>query len=309
MSKQGFSAVEYATPVRPLVGHARHAVWGGETPPEQIRSASYAWWRRQGRTAKDALALMRADVAAGTVRFPRHHPDANPDLAAYGERRLRWIENPGALGLRSVGLAHEIGRAHPHCNGAAVSHTGWFVDPDGHGEVVCGVVYQMSGRDGRARYLAGYADSWNCDKDGRGPALLCLEPMVGESVDTKWCFDSILREAARRGDRIAERMAKEERTYAEAHEAGRVARQSGREMRKVASRYTGAVRAVRAVFRNRHAIEVADARLVLNVLAGQVRRLLADLEEARAVFRKRLNSRDDWAWADNHGWSNGYSDG
>ena len=308
MSKSDFSAVEYATPVCLLTGKARHAVWGGETPPEQIRSASYAYWRQQGRTASAAVALMRADVAEGKLRFPRHYPDANKSFAAYGENRLRWIEAPQA-GLRLVGLAHEIGRNHPHCNGAVVDHHGWYLLPDGHGEVVCGVVYQMSGRDGRARYLAGYADSWNCDKDGRGPALLCLEPMVGESVDTKWCFDSILREAARRGDRIAERMAKEERTYAEAHEAGRVARQSGREMRKVASRYTGAVRAVRAVFRNRHAIEVADARLVLKALAGQVRRLLADLEEARAVFRKRLNSRNDWAWANNHGWSNGYSDG
>ena len=308
MSKSDFSAVEYATPVCPLVGRAEHCVWAGETPTAQIRAASYAWWRQQGRTARAAVGLMRADVAEGKLRFPRHYPDANKSFAAYGENRLRWIEAPQA-GLRLVGLAHEIGRNHPHCNGAVVDHHGWYLLPDGHGEVVCGVVYQLSGRDGRARYLAGYADPWNCDHRGRGPALLCLDLMVGDGTDADWEFDYALRDIARRADRIAEKMAEEECDYQAAHEAGYKARQSGREMREVAARYTGAVRAVRAVFRNRHAIEVADARLVLKVLAGQVRRLLADLDAAREMFRSGLATRDDWAWVGNDAWHTGYVDG
>lgn len=310
MSDVEFSATDYDTPVRPLVGTARHAVWGGETPVEQIRAASWAYWRQQGMTAGAALGLMREDVAAGSVRFPRHYPDANKTVAAYGEDRLRWIEKPEACGLRLVGLAHDIGRSHPYYGGSVIDHRGWYLRPEGHtGEVVCGVVYRMSGKDGRARYLAGYADPWNCDETGRGPALLALAPMVGDGTDTDWEFDCALREVARRADRIAERMAEEERDYNEAHEAGYTAREAGRAMCKTASRYVGALRACRAVFRNRHRIRGTDARLVLQVLAGQARRLLADLEEARELFRSGLDTRHDWAWVDHDAWRNGYRDG
>ena len=302
MSKPEFSAVDYATPVCPLVGRTEHCVRGGETPGEQIRAASYAYWRQQGRTASAALVLMRADVAEGTLRFPRHYPDANKSFAAYGEDRLRWIENPQALGLRLVGLAHDL---YPH-----ITHRGWFLRPDGcYDDVACGVVYQMSGKDGRARYLAGCADAWNCDETGRGSALLCFAPMVGERLTWFEDRDCHLGAIAQRADRIAERLAEAERAYNEAHEAGYTARQAGREMRKFAARYTAALRAFRAVFRNRHGIAVADACQILKVLAAQVRQLLAALKKARDLFRDGLDTRHDRSWVDVNAWRNGYANG
>jgi len=198
MSKSEFSAVAWTTPVRPLVGKAEHCVRGGETPTEQIRAPSYAWWRQQGRTACAVVALMREDVAAGTVRFLGHCADVHPTVSGYGEDRVRWIEGPEALGLRLVGLAHDV------CSG--ITHRGWFLHPEGYpGEVVCGFVYQMSGRDGRARYLAGYADAWNCD--GSGPVLVCLDPMVGARLDRYGArdYDHVLGSVAHRADRTAAR--------------------------------------------------------------------------------------------------------
>ena len=303
MSNVEFFAVAWATPVRPLVGKTEHCVWGGETPAEQIRAASYAWWRRQGRTARAAVALMREDVATGTVRFPRHYPEASQSQAAYGEDRVRWIEDPETSGLRLVGLAHDV------CSG--ITHRGRFLHPDGClGEVVCGVIYQMSGKDGRARYLAGYADPWNSDETGRGPALVCLDPMVGARLDRYGArdHDYVLGSVAHRADRIAGRMAEEERDYRQAYEAGRDARQAGRDMREAAARYAGALRACRAVLRNRHGIDVADARLIMKEQIAHLRGLFARLKSARKTFRKCLETRHGSTHAGHHGWSNGYTD-
>lgn len=147
---------------------------------------------------------------------------AGPVFSAWGESHLRWIENPAAVGLRLVGLSHNV-PANTY-RGRAVDHDGWFLDSEIQDETVSGVVYRLPGKDGRARYLAGYADPWNADKDGRGPALLSLDVIEGEPVDSSWETDSALVEAARAGDSIAERMAEHEREYQDAFRAGSAAR-------------------------------------------------------------------------------------
>ena len=302
------AAVDYATPVRPLVGAACHAVWAGETPAEQIRAASYAWWRQAGQPACKALALVRADVASGKLRFPDHYPDANKTHAAHGESRMRFIENPSALGLRLVGLAHVVAAANVAYLRPVVDHTGWYLDPHGH-EHVCGVVYRMSGKGGRGRYLVGYADPWNCDKDGCGPALLSLDPMIGDPVHSDLEYDPVLRDAARRADEIAGRMAEEERDYQTALEAGRDARQAGRTMRETGACYVRALRACRMMFRSRHRIGLQDARVIMTAQVGQARELCARLMDERAVFRAALETRAEWVCAGGNGWLEGYDEG
>ena len=167
--------------------------------------------------------------------------------------------------------------------------------------------YQMSGKDGRARYLAGHADTWNCDERGRGPALLCLDPMVGVRLNLNWDRDYDLGAVAERADRMAERMAEEERDYQAAHEAGRDTRQAGREMREAAARYTGALRACRAVFRTRHRIGMGDARLIMKAQIDHLRDRFARLKAARRAFRDGLATRDDWLHSSHYGWHNGYT--
>lgn len=136
------------------------------------------------------------------------------------ESNSRWIENPESMGLRLVGLAHEVSPAGHAYMRNAVEHTGWYLDPHGMGETVSGVVYQVTGKDGRARYVAGYADPWNCDSKGNGPAYLCLELIQGDKRDSDWECDDGLREAARYADSMAETMAEQEREYQSAWGAG-----------------------------------------------------------------------------------------
>ena len=303
MANEQIKSVDYATPVRPLTGAAQHAVWAGETPADQIRAASFAWHRQQGKTATDALAAMRADVAAGKLRFPAHYPDANADFAAHGESRVRFIENPAALGLRLVGLAHDAAPAGHAYLRAAVDHTGWHLDPDGCGETVAGVVYRTSGKDGRARYLVGYADPWNADKDGNGPALLSLSPLIGDRLDSDWDQDSVLRDAARRADSIAERMADDERNYQDANRAGREAREKAVEMRETARGYVQAVRALRAALKGRHAID--GGRAVAAALVVAVRDHCDSLKAARAAFHSVVPSP---SWQSD-AWRDGYAEG
>ena len=62
-------AVDYATPVAPLTQGAEHCVWGWNTPPEQVRAASYAFHRQAGKTARAALSGL---IPALWSRWSRH---------------------------------------------------------------------------------------------------------------------------------------------------------------------------------------------------------------------------------------------
>lgn len=301
IAAQEAAAVDYPTPVKPLTGKAAHAVWGGATPPEQIRAASFAFHRQRGQVAWVALENMRADVRAAKVRFPKFHADANADFAGYGESRVRWTENPAALGLRLVGLAHDAAPANYSYLRAAVDHTGWWLDPDGGGETVAGVVYQTSGHGGRARYLVGYADPYNTDSDGNGPALLSLAPITGERLDSHWDHDPALRDAARRADGMAEAMADRERAYQESHRAGRDAREAGVAMRETGSRWADSVRALKAAFARRRDLG-GDGRAVVSALVSCVRDHCESLEESRDKFRDALDAGCGCdAWRDGYG--------
>lgn len=301
------AAVEWKTPTRPITGTARHAVWCGTTPPEQIRAAAYAFHRQAGLPASVALERTRADVEAGRVRFPAfYHNGAGATFSAYGESRLRWIEDPEEWGLRLVGLAHEI-PAGNHLR-APVDHKGWYLDPDGwSGETVAGVVYRLPGKDGRARYLAGYADPWNCDSDGRGPACLSLDVIHGEPLDSSWDHDSALRDAARAADAIAERMAEESRDYAEAREAGARARTLAGEALETGRALVAACRDARALWRARGGSPALPGPMVRAALREALERVRALREEYAERLEEARDAREDGRGVD--GFRDGYADG
>ncbi len=282
-------SVPWSVPVRPLTGAARHAVWGGETPPEQVRSAAYAFHRQAGLPAHKALERTRADAAAGKIRFPAfHHNGAGAVFSAYGESRLRWIEDPEAWGLRLVGLAHEVPAGSAYLR-RAVEHSGWYLDSF-QGETVAGVIYRLPGRAGRARYLAGYADPWNCDSRGRGPACLALDVITGEPGDHYGDSDPALREAARAADGIAERMAEESREIAEARDAGRAAREAAREALETGRALVTACRDARALWRLRWgspALPARMARAALREALASVRALRGAYAEDRETARRK----------------------
>ena len=156
---------------------------------------SYLYHRSIGFRAVDAFDRAHHDLVRGKVRYgrSRHAVAYNPQFAAYGERRLRWIEN-AADGLRFVGYADELAR---------LDHTGWYLD-DCCGDTVRGAVWQLPGRHGAPLYVPGYADPWN-----DGAACLSFDDLTDDKTT-----------AALWADSIAERMAEAERDYQRAASAG-----------------------------------------------------------------------------------------
>jgi len=160
----------------------------------RLRDA-YLYHRSLGYRAADALDLAHHDLLRGKVRYGRARRAVayNPEFAAYGESRLRWIENV-TDGLRLVGYADELAR---------LDHTGWYLD-DYCGDTVRGAVWQLPGRHGEPLYVAGYADPWNDNA-----ACLSFDDLTDDKAT-----------AAQWADAIAERMAEAERDYQRAASAG-----------------------------------------------------------------------------------------
>ena len=131
------------------------------------RTAPYTW---QGRArslpnAGEALQRARDDVTLGKARYPS-------DISAavcwqHGKPGLAFIQSIKGAGLRYVGRASIEGR-----RGAFSTNgpEGWITDPHGEyakdGSGLCwGVVYQLPGRNGKARFVPGYimggdSDAW-----------------------------------------------------------------------------------------------------------------------------------------------------
>lgn len=278
----------------------------------------------RGATARAALERARRTLETGTK-------SANPygdgsrvwsglggrngaPFAAYGESACRWIENPESVGLRLVGLAHDVGKAgYTHLRNA-VEHTGWHLDPDGDGESVSGVVYQLPGRNGRARYLVGYADAYNGDGRGNGPALLSLEILEGDATDSDWDADPMKREAATRADGIAERMAQAEREFQAGDRMGRKARRKADAARETGRAWLEACRDARAMWKARHgfpALPGPIARELTRVAIGTARNLRAEYLEQREAARdwraEHMPGTYDAARLD--GFKQGYAEG
>ncbi|OQM74934.1 hypothetical protein [Manganibacter manganicus] len=159
--------------------------------------------------ASEALKAARADVANGKARYPQSS-GYGPAYKERGSKHMRWIEKPSTCGLRFVGYADKI---------AGLNHSGYYVDND-QNEIVRGVVFQMPGRNGHARFIAGYED-WNNGKaDSDGPVSLDFGEVISEFVGSYGDDNAGTRDAARAADQIAEWVAESERNYHAAWQAG-----------------------------------------------------------------------------------------
>ena len=179
--------------------------------------AAYAHFRGYGQKAHLAwVRARRLDAEEKPKRYYNSTKIAWRGQAARGgvtsDDGLFWCEDPeGALGLRFCGLAHEI---------AELRHTGHYCDIH-QDETMCGVVYRLPARNGKAGYMLGHADPFNRDKNGRGPAR--LEETVYWAEDDDHC-NGTLNRCAKWADGIAERVAESDREYSAAYEAGCSAR-------------------------------------------------------------------------------------
>lgn len=272
-------------------------------------------------SAAACLEAARASVArgdvplhAGPIWAGRGGSDGAPfENGGPGGTRLRWIENPESKGLRFVGLAHDVAPANYAYLRPAVEHGGWFLDSDFQDETVSGVVYQLPARRGVTRYVVGYADPFNCDRDGRGPAALDLFDVIeGENGGRSLEFDPALREAASRADSIAEHMAEAERDYQDSFRAGSRARELAQEAFAAGRALVAACRDVRGMWRARAGFPGLPAPAAREALRG----LVADLRAAREDYAEKLDAAREareaghgWRCADCRAFADGYAEG
>ena len=200
---------------------------------------------------------------------------------------LVWIESPETVGLRFVGLAHDVGKAGHAYLRDAVTHSGWYLESEFQDETVSGVVYQVSGKGRRARYVVGYADPFNTDSQGRGPACLDLGRIIlGDVRDSDWESCSGARDAARAADSHAESMAERERDYQDAWRMG--------------GRYGAALEAARAARRECLALLATikgnrdKAAPFCGVLRGAVSDLVTTWQDEKEKAARLWADRPTW---------------
>lgn len=225
--------------------------------------------------AIEALAAARADVAAGKARYPRsaRYSAAGAPFPGYGTRAMRWCESPADLGLRFVGYADKLAR---------IDHTGWFTD-EFQDSTVRGVVYQLPARNGRPVYVSGYDNADNGAADNGGPAAIDFGTLwTGTESDSDYYESNRhngdgAKSAAYHADKLAERMAEQERAYQAASSAG---------MRwaDIGETIANTRRDLLALLAERREAKAAGALYpsICATLAASVNRMLDSIREARA---------------------------
>lgn len=252
------------------------AVHGGQEPAEYLIARNYRAYRQWGYQPREALQRAKAYAWQGKGHWPKSRSH-NAVGAPFGRDNLQWAENPSAIGLRFVGYADELSDW--------IRHSGWLTND--YGGAMRGVVYQLPGRKGVSRFIAGYQEfESRKPMNGDSAALdlrtvFCSEP--GEDC-SRYGSDGPKREAARHGDSIAESHAETEREYNEAWQAARQWDELGDEMTETRASARQLVRDMRAAIKS--GIEAAPS--ICSALRDRLRALLDQWEVQR-------NERDELA--------------
>lgn len=170
--------------------------------------AAYVALANSGNSSLVAKAL-KAASAARVYGPDRIHASTFP--AATRQQEGTWyVGDPVAAGLREVGTV----RVDTHDFERSGRPNGWYCDEFG-GSTMVGVVFQLTGKHGRARYVPGYRTS----DDERGATVDFDD--VHESEPYAGAEDSdAQRDAAGRADDMARKEAEQEREYQTAWQAG-----------------------------------------------------------------------------------------
>lgn len=306
------------------MNEALKAAWHDNTvrmqdEPLTLLVQSYRWHRLRNRAwfsphgpvrgpidAVTALRNAREDVEAGKRRYPSESGSAvswQENENPRSSERLAYVESPEKAGLRFVG------RVMADCGGRngiwdTRDDSGWFTDPHGDGfkdgtGLCYGVVYQLPGKDGKSRFVAGYQFG-GCDG---GPMIdfgTVFEEPSAELVISKygnyWSWQDNPREmdaaltAARSADSMAKSAAEEEREYQTAWQAGSMYAQTKEEA-------DGHKADIRRYLASRRELKAEAARIGLqleapkfaplcDMIRSAVSGCIAELQEARAKMEK-----------------------
>lgn len=240
------------------------------------RSQFYHWkaeWRGT-MPAKTALDYARGDIANGKARYtgsPWAKPCGN---GAMSERGAQWIERPADMGLRFVGYCDKIRDS--------IGHTGWYTDCYNE-ESIRGVVYQLPGRDGKARFVAGHDNPNNGAADAGGPAFVDFseiyeESCVGFNYDGSTYASDLdaCRDAAGAADEFTRIEAEKEKEYSTAWQAGARYADAIQERAEIKTE----LRALLVERRNLKAQASAATVAICSAVESQARDMLATIAKA-----------------------------
>ncbi|MER9524029.1 hypothetical protein NKI96_10635 [Mesorhizobium sp. M0292] len=176
----------------------------------------------------DAIAQGYSEAKAARSHL-RHPVESYPavywqprdlDSRSYARRaeRLAFVQDISGAGLRHIGnVEADTPRGRIWSNRESC---GWYTDVD-QSATIYGVVYQLPGRDGTARFVAGYASADDCDSR---PTLdfgtIYSEDMRGDRYNESAVDLDAARDAARAADSLAQHAAEAEREYNAAWQAG-----------------------------------------------------------------------------------------
>jgi hypothetical protein len=273
-------------------GNPVHVPEGGEAAhaKRQLRAAfrwhmqtavyRRAWYDYPEGKATYCLQLARADIAAGKSRYPApirgHAMRAGFDADKPGSV---YVEKPESFGLRLVGrVAAEPGGRHGYFS----NDGGWYDNPHGEsfkdgGGLIYGLVYQLRGCGGQARFVAAYQDGAN-----QSCALIDFSKVyASDREDSYWVRhgdkDDIapLRAAARAADDMAKSAAETEREYNTAWQAGSRWAHHHEEAATIRAEILG-------ILKERRAVKGAPGYPALcRAIRDRVASLLADLQARR----------------------------
>lgn len=263
--------------------------------------AAFRWHLRRSyarfvpsRTAL-ALQLARQDAANGKSRYPspmKPYPAVSwqPDQPG-----MAYVEKPENAGLRLVG------RVMPEAGGRNGiwdnrGDCGWHTDPYGDtfrdGTGLCyGVVYQLPGRNGESRFVAGYQFG-GCD----GGPILDMGTIYVEPRDAPWSRPHNIdaaRDAALAADSMAQHAAEQAREHETAWQAGSRYADELRDAAATRQEILGILKERRDA-RNNAAISDSGYFKLCDAIRVRVASLLSDLRDNQRNARN-LSQGDDSA--------------
>lgn len=236
----------------------------------------YLWNRRvRGMGATQAMELAAPwALRPHTERAPQWYGPRGPVGRAFrdGSDTLRHFSSTRDAGLRFVGWSDELNRG--------IRHRGWFCDDDER-ETLRGGVWQLPGRDGRARLVYGYAEFESRDELNPGSAVIVVSHVLETERADDMRDSEELRDAARYGDGMAESAADARRDYERAYQAGREAGEHDEAAIAARKEALPLLRELKAAYR------VPMARVAFAgacaVLRDRIDSLIRDRAEARAA--------------------------
>ena len=237
----------------------------------------YKQWRKRGCIA--TIAHHRARYPSDKRRpWPLRH--MSPGMGGKPGDNERWCEDPAALGMRWIGWSDEL------LSGRAYDHRGWYTEDDGwSGEVMRGCVWQLTGRKGASRYLAGYRHG-STNRNGRwtdaaynsdnGATVLDVATVyIAPSGDEDSYYHSrggdasdAIRDAAIAADGMAESNAERERDYQRAWQLARQWDEERDSLRTTRQAIADHCRLLRDARKHKSALDIAALRPGLESLCN-----------------------------------------